>query len=102
MNGDKVEEQTGGRSLRSGKIVVAIFPRKSMNKPVGKRRGRGQEVEDSRGDRMQAVPAGRGGCSGIDRVFRDVKVKELGGLKGADEWSTGTDAEVTHLLLTSK
>lgn len=44
------------------------------------------------------LPVGRGGCSGIDRIFRDVRVKDLGGLKGGGKWSTGMDAEVTHLL----
>lgn len=41
----------------------------------------------------------RGGCSGVDSVFRDVKVKELGGLKVRGGWCTGVDARVTHSLL---
>lgn len=47
---------------------------------------------------MQTVSVGRGDCCGIDRVFRDVKVKELGGLKGGGKWSKDMDAKVTHLL----
>lgn len=41
----------------------------------------------------------RGSCSGLDRVFRDVRFEELGGLRVEDRWSTGRDAEVSHSLL---
>lgn len=47
---------------------------------------------------MQALPIGKSGCSVVDKVFRDVKVKELGGLR-VNGCSTGMEAEVTHSLL---
>lgn len=55
--------------------------------------------------RMQAAPVGRGGYSGVDRVFRDVKFREVGDLRvgrdGPQAWMLKSHTHYSTSLLCS-